>query len=304
MPWARGQYKANKETTDMEHGEGTGSLNRLIILVDVKNVDYAKLTSHPPLDSKFKKVIQDDLSTMTGLGPDNVEVALGPGSVRANATLSVPEPKKFEDVRSKLKLDTLNENMARNLQLVDGINDVVQGKITVASHEVTGQDAGGQIGITTFLVILAVLVVLVLVLGVVLGTVFCSMVKRSSSPQTIEPKEAEEGLEEHSSPLLSAHEDVYLADNGGVDNPASESDRLAGEQTGELIIEPHEEDEQETPGFGSIGKEEANKEATYTGDDSQQPATATALAGSEEDDPEMKAAIAASLVPDESSPGH
>lgn len=144
-----------KETKKEERAEDAGSLSRLIMVLDVANVDFEKLNMNEPLTTRFKNVIQQDVATMTGLQHENLELVPGPGSVQAIHTLVVPETSSAKDARSVLQLDMLSERVASNIRSVEGIDSVSTGHITVTGYKETGgQDAGvssaGDITVTGY----------------------------------------------------------------------------------------------------------------------------------------------------------
>jgi len=281
-----------------EPAEDTGNVNRLIIILNVENVDYPKLGANLALETKFKNVIQEEIATMAGLGRDNVAVTLWPGSVRAINTLSVPEASKSEDVRSKLQFDMLDEKVAGHIKSLEGIDDVSSGEITVGSYEMTGQDAGGStvlhLHYVIFLSIFLVLAVLVIVVVVVIRSKKTRNV--AIAPDALVPNKTEE-LEESPDPLLEGADDGP-ADSG--DFPKStESDGLLGERNGneELAVptEYHEEKQEEEK-----QEEEKQEEVAGSGEAKEEEAPdgqplAAAVAPADDDDPELKATLAASV---------
>jgi len=254
--------------------------NRLIIILNVENVDYTKLNSKLPLKTKFKNVIQENVATMAGLGRDNVAVKLGPGSVQAINTLSLPETSKSEDVRSKLQFDTLDEKVASSIRLVEGIKDVATGNITVRSHEMNGQDTGR----TSILKLPLAILLVILVLLAILVAVIVVMVRKKPTPSvsTAPKAPASDKTEE-----LREDPVPFSGDHG-----PTEHDALLGEATNgnEESAVPTEERPEELVG----GNGEAKEEDVPVGGDGQPPAAAAAPVDDEEN-AEMKEALARSL---------
>jgi len=284
--------EGSEESTTAEPSEpvgGEGTTSRLIILLNVENVDYNKLQLHQTLETKFKNVIQDDLSTMAGLARDDVLVELRAGSVQAINTLTVPETSSADDVRSKLKFDELNEKVANHIRSVESIEEVAHGNITVQSYE--NKDSGSKSGLTILKLPLVVLLGIVVLAGVLACTVIT--VVRSKSKRDVAPgKKAapaasnKEELLEDADPVSPGAVDG-LGESRGYDDSPNENDRLLGEQNGiDETVRLEEQEKQEE--FNGPGEEE-----TPTGGHDPPDAAATATANSEEDD--IKAAIAASL---------
>mmetsp|Transcript_60802 Transcript_60802/g.117196 ORF Transcript_60802/g.117196 Transcript_60802/m.117196 type:complete len:659 (-) Transcript_60802:190-2166(-) len=282
------------KTNAMDPASGTVRLKRLIIVSNVESIDYSKLQSNPPLATRFAIVIRDDLATMAGLGRNNIEVELLPGSVRSVSTLSMPET-KFKDVWSKLQLDLLNERVASNIRLVEGIDTVKTGKISVVSYEETGEDVGGKSVVSTIHVPLKVLLLSSLLLLVAVVAIAAIMARGKSvrnvaaPPNATEPKEAEE-LEENLD-ITSPGAEADPADKESAGDSSTENDGLLGE---ELAV-PIEEQEEKQEKVAGGGEEEAKEEEGPTLCDSPAPVAANASANSEEEDPDRKAAPAASV---------
>jgi len=287
------EEEGGEETTMVEPVEDAGNMERLIIVLNVENVDYTQLNSNVPLETRFKNVIQENVATMAGLGRDNVAVNLKPGSVRAINTLSVPETSKSEDVRSRLQFDTLAEKVASTIRSVEGIDDVASGEITVRSYEKTGQDTGGSAIIQLPMVILLGIFLML----AVLVTIVVVVVRRKSTrnvatvPKAPVPDQSEES-DVNPDPFPEGADDGP-SDNGGFPDPPTENDRLVGETNGNeesaVATEEHEEKQEEVAGSG-----EAEEKEALVGGDSEPPAAATAPAD-DEDEPALKAALAASL---------
>jgi len=279
------EEEGGKETTTVEPSEDTRNTNRLIIALNVENVDYIKLNSNPTLKTKFKNVIQEDVATIAGLGRDNIAIKLWPGSVQAINTLSVPATIKSEDVRSKLRFDMLDEIVASNLRSVEGIDDVASGEITVRSYEMINKDIGGgtvlQLPMTTLLGIFLLFAVLVTTVVVVVrgkGTWNAATVPKAPASDNFEE------LEENLNPVLEGEDGP--ADSGGSSDPPTENDRL--------VRKPSEHEESAVPTEAGSGEVEEEDGEAPIGSNSQPPA-ATAAPSNNEDDPELKAVLAASL---------